>query len=79
MTELLAELERSLPVVVLRRDVPRLTGNMVAAGSLANHDSAGTGPSEIVRVGNRVGYPRRALVEWLAGRMRHECRRGAHV
>ncbi len=66
----LSILLKELPPFVLRTH-PRfkeLTG--YAGRTLANLDSLGQGPTQRVMIGNTVGYPREALVEWLESRSR---------
>lgn len=59
---------RELPPAVARSEAPRLTGYMVASGSLANHDSLGTGPTGLFYLGRKAFYPRESLVQWLRER-----------
>ena len=55
--------------IVERSSVKQFTGGLVTRRSIANADSKGEGPSEIIRQGNnRVAYPIRALVPWLRSR-----------
>lgn len=42
---------------------------MEVVGSIANHDSASTGPHGALRVGRQVVYPVDRMAEWLIGRM----------
>lgn len=60
-------LERDLPPVVSRCEVPRLLGGLISSGRLANLDSEGLGPRRI-RVGRKVGYLRADLVQWMRER-----------
>ena len=57
-----------LPEFVDRKTASRLSGGMVAAGSIANADSLGEGPAVRVRTGRKVSYPRLEFVKWLASR-----------
>ena len=66
----LSDLLDALPPILFRNH-PRfqeLTG--MSLRSLANMDCKGKGPSERVIVGRVVGYPRKALIEWLESRSR---------
>lgn len=61
------ELEKSLPPIIARTEVPRLTGGLISAGRLANLDSQGQGPRNI-KVGRKVGYSRTDFLIWLRSR-----------
>ncbi len=61
---------------VSRTDVGKFSGGAVTSKSLANHDSAGTGPAERFRVGRKVCYPTEALALWMQERA-SECPRKA--
>lgn len=66
--ELREALRRAWPApVVIRTEVPRFSGGLVASGTMANADSAGTGP-ERIRMGRRTAYMRDSLIEWLLDR-----------
>ena len=60
----------ALPPIVARHKVPALTGGVVASGTLANHDSKGTGPENAMMVNGKMCYPRESLVVWLKARAR---------
>lgn len=62
-----AELERTLPPVISRSDVPRLLGGLISAGRLANLDCLGLGPPRI-NLGRKVGYPRTSFLAWMRAR-----------
>lgn len=62
-------LSAELPPVVARAAVPRLLGGLVSAGTLANEDSAGTGPAGRFYLGKKAAYEREALVNWLRERL----------
>jgi hypothetical protein len=69
MDEVLKALEAELPPVIYRTN-PRfkeLVG--ISSRTMANADSRGEGPAERVRLGRVVGYPRKALLAWLAARL----------
>ncbi len=61
------ELEKSLPAVIARTEVPRLLGGLISSGRLANLDSEGLGPRRI-RLGRKIGYLRGDLVSWMRSR-----------
>lgn len=57
------------PVVVRQqRHLDRFAGGLLNAGTLANHDSAGTGPKGRIRCGRKVAYPVDSLIEWMRER-----------
>lgn len=62
-------LSSELPPVVARAAVPKLLGGLVSAGTLANEDSAGTGPAGRFYLGKKAAYEREALVAWLRDRL----------
>ena len=72
---LLDELRITFPPVLYSTN-PRfreLTG--LHPRTLANLDALGRGPAERVLLGKTVGYPREAMLAWLAQRLRVEDRR----
>lgn len=62
-----AELEKSLPPILSRTEVPKLTGGLISAGRLANLDCLGQGPRRIT-LGRKVGYTRADFIEWMRAR-----------
>ena len=61
------ELEKTLPPILSRTEVPKLTGGLVSAGRLANLDSLGQGPRKIT-LGRKVGYTRADFIAWMRSR-----------
>lgn len=59
----------ALPPVFTRRTAAKLTGGLLAAGTLANLDCRGRGPSGTVRLGRKIAYRREEFVDWLVGRL----------
>ncbi len=55
--------------LVSRQEVHRFTGGAVSAKTLANADSAGTGPKGRLKFGRTVAYPVDAMCEWLEARV----------
>lgn len=53
--------------VVARSEIGRFTGGAMTPGYLANLDSAKIGPPRL-RIGRKVVYPVRSLVEWMESR-----------
>ena len=52
-------------VLVGRHEVESFTGGLVNSSTMANYDSRGKGPRELLKVGHRVWYPKDVLMEWL--------------
>jgi len=67
MDDVYVELEKTLPPIIARTEVPRLTGGLISAGHLANLDCEGKGPRKI-RVGRKVGYTRADFIAWMRTR-----------
>ncbi len=67
MSDPYAELEKILPPVFARTEVPRLFGNLISVGRLANLDSERKGPRHI-RLGRKVGYTRADFIAWMRSR-----------
>jgi predicted DNA-binding transcriptional regulator AlpA len=66
-TDTYLELEHSLPPILARTEIPKLTGGLISVGHLANLDSLGRGPRKIT-LGRKVGYLRSDFIEWLRSR-----------
>lgn len=58
-------LEQELPELIARTQIHTVTGGLIANKTAANADSLGVGPSERVRCGIRIAYPKKALIAWL--------------
>lgn len=54
--------------VVARSRVAEFSGGLLNPRTLANHDSAGTGPAGRIRVGRSVAYDVDSLLHWMANR-----------
>lgn len=54
---------------VARSEISRFSGGLVAPGTAANHDSAGTGIAGAFRVGRQVAYPVDSAIEWLIAKL----------
>lgn len=65
-------LESELPVFVTRTQVAERLGGWIAAGTLANLDSEGRGPTGRVIMGRKVAYSRASLITWLRARAKVE-------
>jgi hypothetical protein len=53
---------------VERQHLIEFSGGLLDPGTMANHDSAGTGPAGRVKVGRKVIYPVQELIAWLEAR-----------
>lgn len=62
-----SELERTLPPVFARTEVPRLFPGMISPGRLANLDYQGLGPRKVT-LGRKVGYTRADFIDWMRKR-----------
>ena len=67
-----------LPPLITRGNVAELLGIKLSAKTLANLDSLGEGPSERVKIGKEVAYPKRPLLIWMDKRTKF-CRGGQNV
>ncbi len=56
-------LRQDLPSIFARKEVPRLTGNAIAAGTLSNIHSQGYGPP-CVRNGRNSIYEKQTFLAW---------------
>lgn len=57
-----------LPPVIAREEVYSQLGGIVKPKTLINADSAGVGPKRGYKVGRKVVYETRALLEWIIER-----------
>lgn len=68
--ELRKQLEESWPSpIVARRDVEAFSGGLLRRGTLANHDSKGTGPREKFDFREGAAYSKSSLLDWMFGRL----------
>ena len=63
--EYYARLEEELPCYVSRVEAERATGGLITPRMLCRDDAQNKGPSEKVRDGSLVGYPREAFLVYL--------------
>lgn len=54
---------------IARAKVPEFTGGLVAVGTIANADCAGTGPEGAFKFGRQMAYPINSLCDWLIKRV----------
>jgi hypothetical protein len=64
-----SELEKALPPIISRKEVPRFLGGAISLGHLQNLDSEGKGPKRFF-LGKRVVYRRADLLAWLEANLR---------
>jgi hypothetical protein len=55
-----------LPDIIFRKDVKELTKGAVSPRTLANHDSANTGPENRMKINGKVAYTRKDFLVWLS-------------
>jgi hypothetical protein len=70
LEQALAALERELPENVGRHKLGKYPSFPYSRGTMQNHDSEGTGPTEKFFIGQYVYYTRRSLLEWVRTHMR---------
>ncbi|GFK92336.1 hypothetical protein NNJEOMEG_00160 [Fundidesulfovibrio magnetotacticus] len=69
MNPIIDRLRAELPPTFARTAVPKLTGEIISAGTLANEDSRGTGPAGVFYMGRRAVYEREAFLAWLEAKL----------
>ena len=69
MNPIIERLRAELPPTFARIAVPKLTGEIVSAGTLANEDSRGTGPDGVFYMGRKAVYERESFLAWLERRL----------
>ena len=72
-------LRAELPPTFARTAVPKLTGEIISSGTLANEDSRGTGPAGVYYMGRKAVYERESFLAWLEGKLTSGKRRGPVV
>jgi hypothetical protein len=55
--------------IVARSQVQAFSGGLIKGTTIANLDSLGEGPPEVVRIGRAVGYPVDSFISWLEQRV----------
>ena len=63
--EFFKAIEVTLPPVVSRAELARLTGGLISAKTLSNEDALQKGPGERVRAGSKVGYSKASAMAYL--------------
>lgn len=66
---IISALRDHLPPTFARSAIPKLTGDIVAAGTVANQDSLGTGPAGLFYSGRKACYERELFLAWLEKRL----------
>ena len=64
------ELYNTLPPILARQSVGKLTGGIIQPGTCANLDSKGLGPEGRFLIGKKVVYSRDAFLKWLEARVK---------
>jgi hypothetical protein len=64
--------KKELPVFITRSKAVEILGGIYARGTLANLDCKGLGPSEKIKVGGKIAYPRDSFVSWVKERTGHD-------
>ncbi|SPD74324.1 hypothetical protein PITCH_A230010 [uncultured Desulfobacterium sp.] len=54
--------------IVSRDKLTEFSGGLLHPRTTANHDCFGTGPKGAIRVGRKVAYPVKSLIEWMEKR-----------
>jgi len=62
---IIERLRAELPPTFARIAVPKLTGEIISSGTLANEDSRGTGPAGVFYIGRKAVYERESFLAWL--------------
>ena len=66
----LQELKKAWKSPFIARDcVTTFSGGIINSRTLANHDSAGTGPEGRIRIGRKIVYPVDSLIAWMESRI----------
>ena len=58
-------IERELPPVVSRAELAKATGGLISVKTLSNEDALRKGPTERVRAGSKIGYPRFSAMAYI--------------
>lgn len=62
---ILALLAESLPPILARKHVAKLTFGLVSPKTMANHDSLGTGPKNRFKMGKEVWYHKKHFIDFI--------------
>lgn len=60
--------KKELPLFITRSKAVEILGGIYARGTYANLDCKGQGPSEKIKVGGKIAYPRDSFVAWVKER-----------
>ena len=66
----LEELYNTLPPILARQSIGKLTGGIIQPGTCANLDSLGLGVEGRFLIGKKVCYSRDAFIKWLSARVK---------
>lgn len=64
---ILNNLAKSLPPIIARTEVDKITGGLLSSRTVANLDCLGKGPGGRVKFKSKVGYEKEAFLTWFAG------------
>lgn len=62
----ISKLAATLPPIFTRTEISKLTGGVISPRTLANLDSAGRGPTNILKFKRKVAYEKDAFLAWFA-------------
>lgn len=68
--EFFKAIEVTLPPVVSRAELARLTGGLISTKTLSNEDALQKGPRERVRAGSKVGYSKASAMAYLRKKLK---------
>lgn len=69
--ELINDLKKNLPLLISRKEVPKILGGLISSRALANLDSMGKGPGKIKFGARTVIYTRDSLISWIVDRIQN--------
>lgn len=58
-------LSESLPPIIARKEVAKLTFGLVSAKTMANRDSLGTGPKNRFKMGKEIWYHKKEFIDFV--------------
>lgn len=67
--ELREKFENSWPELIAREKIGYYTGGLYSPNTLASYDNRGNGIANPVRVGKKIAYPKKELIDWIMQRL----------
>lgn len=68
--EIIRQLSQKWPSpFVARSEISKFSGGLLAPGTAANNDSAGTGIPGAFRISRKIAYPVDSAIDWLISRL----------